>query len=102
MFVEGLDNFLPNSLRCIGYMNEVVPTIVAGTDKQFAFYESNGVSQELRRAYYSLPDDPKWYDRNNLFRKPDLEMSAEEAFHYYLVTQLESPLVAIATPNVVH
>jgi ATP-dependent protease ClpP protease subunit len=71
------------------------------TEKQFELLEANGVSPMLARTFYALQDDPNWIDNLNVMKKPDWVISAADAVHYGIVTDLleEKPSSLIQQVN---
>ena len=65
---------------------------VEGTDAMFRDLEAYGAGAALRADYFSLPDEPDYFERGNPLRKPDWHMGAAQAARYGVVTELFEPV----------
>jgi hypothetical protein len=86
--LEGRSLFEPRKAGCREFVNHWYEVTLASTNEAFDLMESNGVSPDLRRAYFSMPDDPKWPAQMNAIRKPDWPLSANDALKYNLATRV--------------
>ena len=80
--------FDPSKAGCQEFLNHWYEVTLARTNEAFDIMESNGVSPDLRRTYFAMPDDPQWPAQMNAIRKPDWPLSAPDALKYNLVTKL--------------
>lgn len=78
--------FEPRKRGCQEFLAHWRAVALASTNEAFDAMEANGVSPELRRAYFDLPDDPDWPAQLNVVRKPDWRLTAAEALKYNLAT----------------
>ena len=78
--------FEPDKKGCQDFLAHWREVALASTNEAFDIMESNGVSPELRAAYFQMPDDPDWPAQLNVIRKPDWRLTAAEALKYRLVT----------------
>jgi membrane-bound ClpP family serine protease len=78
--------FEPRKKGCQDFLAHWREVAVASTNEAFDAMESNGVSPDLRRVYFQMPDDPDWPDQLNVVRKPDWRLTASDALKYRLVT----------------
>jgi len=78
--------FEPGKKGCPEFLAHWRALALASTNEAFDAMESNGVSPDLRSAYYQMPDDPDWPAELNVVRKPDWRLTAAEAMKYHLVT----------------
>jgi len=78
--------FEPGKKGCPEFLAHWRALALASTNEAFDAMESNGVSPDLRGAYYQMPDDPDWPAELNVVRKPDWRLTASEALKYRLVT----------------
>lgn len=76
------------SVHCLTYLSKMHALALESTLKAFELMEASGVQRQLRDYYFSLEDDPHWYKFNNILRKPDLVLTAEEALNFNLATQI--------------
>jgi hypothetical protein len=86
--LEGRSAFEPRKTGCTEFLNHWYKVTLASTNEAFDIMESNGVSPELRKTYFSMPDDPDWPAQMNAIRKPDWPLKAAEAAKYNLVTKV--------------
>jgi hypothetical protein len=86
--VGGRSAFEPRKTGCQEFLDHWYEVTLANTNEAFDIMESNGVSPELRRTYFAMPDDPDWPAQMNAVRKPDWPLKAEDAMKYNLVTKL--------------
>jgi hypothetical protein len=85
---EDASAFEPGKLGCQKFLDHWYKLTMASANEGFDGMESNGVSPDLRKAYFEMPDDPEWPSQMNVIRKPDWPLSAREAFKYNLVTKV--------------
>jgi len=78
--------FEPRKKGCQDFLAHWREVALASTNEAFDAMESNGVSPDLRRDYFQMPDDPDWPAQLNVIRKPDWRLTAREALKYRLVT----------------
>ena len=78
--------FEPDKKGCQDFLAHWREVALASTNEAFDIMESNGVSPELRAAYFQMPDDPDWPAQLNVIRKPSWRLTAAEALKYRLVT----------------
>ena len=78
--------FEPRKRGCQDFLAHWREVALASTNEAFDAMESNGVSPELRKVYFAMPDDPDWPAQLNVVRKPDWRLTASEALKYRLVT----------------
>jgi hypothetical protein len=83
---ENYEQGINQSEECEEFLADVYEHSMNATDEALTLIEEAGVSTELRDYYFSLDDDPNWYRFNNVLKKPDLVISAENAFRFGLVT----------------
>jgi len=86
--LEGRSVFEPGKTGCREFLNHWYEVTLASTNEAFDLMESNGVSPDLRRTYFSMPDDPEWPAQMNAIRKPDWALSADDALKYNLATRV--------------
>jgi hypothetical protein len=86
--LEGRSVFEPRKVGCREFLNRWYEVTLASTNEAFDLMESNGVSPDLRRTYFSMPDDPEWPAQMNAIRKPDWPLSANDALKYNLATRV--------------
>jgi hypothetical protein len=84
--LEGRNVFEPRKTGCREFLNHWYDVTLARTNEAFDAMETNGVSPDLRKAYFSMPDDPEWPAQMNAIRKPDWPLAAADALKYNLVT----------------
>ena len=80
--------FEPRKTGCQEFLAHWREVATASTNAAFDLMELNGVSPELRRTYFALPDDPEWPAHLNVVGKPDWRLTALEAQKYNLVTEV--------------
>jgi hypothetical protein len=88
---EDLDTgsvFAPHKKDCREFLDRWYGATMASTAEAFDIMEANGVSPDLRKTYFAMPDDPDWPAQLNAIRKPDWPLSAEQAKRYNLVTRV--------------
>lgn len=88
---EDLDTgsaFEPRKKGCRQFLDRWYAAAMASTAEAFDIMEANGVSPDLRKTYFAMPDDPDWPAQLNAIRKPDWPLSAAEALRYRLVTSV--------------
>jgi len=78
--------FAPRKPGCQAFLAHWSAVAMQSTSEAFDLMESNGVSPDLRKAYFEMPDDPQWAADLNVIRKPDWRLTATEARKYNLVT----------------
>ena len=78
--------FEPRKKGCQAFLAHWREVALASTNDAFDAMESNGVSPDLRKVYFQMPDDPDWPAQLNVIRKPDWRLTASEALKYRLVT----------------
>ncbi len=78
--------FEPHKKGCQDFLAHWRELALASTNQAFDGMEANGVSPELRKVYFAMPDDPAWPAQLNVVRKPDWRLTAAEAMKYRLVT----------------
>ena len=78
--------FEPHKKGCQEFLAHWRELALASTNAAFDAMESNGVSPDLRKVYFQMPDDPDWPAQLNVVRKPDWRLTAAEALKYRLVT----------------
>jgi hypothetical protein len=78
--------FEPNKNGCPEFLAHWRALALASTNQAFDAMECNGVSPDLRSAYFQMADDPDWPAELNVVRKPDWRLTAAEALKYRLVT----------------
>ena len=78
--------FEPRKKGCQEFLAHWREVALASTNKAFAAMEANGVSPELRKDYFQMPDDPDWPAELNVVRKPDWRLTASDALKYHLAT----------------
>lgn len=86
--LEGRSVFEARKTGCREFLNHWYEVTLASTNEAFDLMESNGVSPDLRRRYFSMPDDPEWPAQMNAIRKPDWALSADDALKYNLATRV--------------
>lgn len=86
--LEGGAVFEPRKAGCREFLDHWRELTLASTNRAFDLMEANGVSPDLRRTYFSMPDDPEWPTQMNAIRKPDWSLSADDAVKYNLVTKV--------------
>jgi hypothetical protein len=86
--LEGRSAFEPGKAGCQKFLNHWYEVTLASTNEAFDIMESNGVSPELRKTYFAMPDDPEWPAQMNAIRKPDWPLKAADAVKYNLVTKV--------------
>jgi hypothetical protein len=86
--LEGGAVFEPRKTGCREFLNRWYEVTLANTNQAFDLMESNGVSPDLRKTYFAMPDDPEWPAQMNAIRKPDWPLKATEAIKYNLVTKV--------------
>ena len=86
--LEGQSVFEPRKTGCQEFVSRWYAVALASTNKAFDMMESNGVSPDLRKTYFAMPDDPDWPAQMNAIRKPDWPLSADDAAKYNLVTKV--------------
>ncbi len=86
--LEGGIAFEPGKAGCREFLNHWYDVTLESTNEAFDIMESNGVSPELRKTYFSMPDDPGWPAQMNAIRKPDWPLNAADAVKYNLVTKV--------------
>jgi hypothetical protein len=86
--LDGRSVFEPRKTGCREFLNHWYEVTLASTNEAFDLMESNGVSPDLRRTYFSMPDDPEWPAQMNAIRKPDWPLSADDALKYNLATRV--------------
>jgi hypothetical protein len=86
--LEGRSVFEPRKTGCREFLDHWYEVTLASTNEAFDLMESNGVSPDLRRTYFSMPDDPEWPAQMNAIRKPDWALSADDALKYNLATRV--------------
>ena len=69
--LEGRSIFEPRKTGCREFLNHWYEVTLTTTNEAFDLMESNGVSPELRKTYFAMPDDPGWPGQMNAIRKPD-------------------------------
>jgi hypothetical protein len=84
--LEGGSAFEPRKAGCREFLNHWYDVTLASTNEAFDIMESNGVSPDLRKTYFAMPDDPEWPAQMNAIRKPDWPLKATDALKYNLVT----------------
>ena len=84
--LEGRSVFEPRKTGCQKFLNRWYEATLASTNEAFDLMEANGVSPELRKTYFAMPDDPDWPAQLNAIRKPDWPLKAADASKYNLVT----------------
>jgi len=80
--------FEPRKVGCQEFLDHWYGVTLASTNEAFDIMESNGVSPDLRKTYFAMPDDPQWPDEMNAIRKPDWPLRAPDALKYNLVTKV--------------
>lgn len=80
--------FEPRKKGCQDFLSHWRAATMASTSEAFDIMESNGVSPNLRRTYFAMPDDPDWPAEMNAIRKPDWPLKAQDALKYNLVTKV--------------
>ena len=80
--------FEPRKKGCQDFLAHWREVALASTNEAFDAMESNGVSPDLRKVYFQMPDDPDWPAQLNVIRKPDWRLTASEALKYHLVTSV--------------
>lgn len=75
--------------QCGKKLVELVDDQRDSTRKFFEAYIALGASQNLWLNYQSFPEDPKWWEHGNFFKRQDWVMTAEEAMSYNIVQALE-------------
>ena len=78
--------FEPRKKGCQEFLTHWREVALASTNQAFDAMEANGVSPDLRKAYFQMPDDPDWPAQLNVIRKPDWRLTASDALKYHLVT----------------
>jgi len=86
--LEKGSEFEPRKKGCQEFLNHWYELTLARTNEAFDIMESNGVSPDLRKTYFAMPDDPQWPAQLNALRKPDWPVSAHDALKYNLVTKV--------------
>ena len=84
--LEGRSVFEPRKTGYQKFLNRWYEVTLASTNEAFDLMEANGVSPELRKTYFAMPDDPDWPAQLNAIRKPDWPLKAADASKYNLVT----------------
>ncbi len=85
---ENQSAFEPQKPGCQQFLDHWYAVTMASANEGFDGMESNGISPDLRKTYFDMPDDPDWPARMNVVRKPDWPLSAREALKYNLVTKV--------------
>ena len=80
--------FEPHKKGCQKFLNHWYDVAMASTYEAFDIMESNGVSPDLRKTYFAMPDDPEWPAQSNAIRKPDWPIAATDALKFNLVTRV--------------
>lgn len=57
----------------------------------FDFFEQNGVSVKARDYYFNLNDDPLWYEKYNVFKKPDWIIVPDDALALGFAHRIDVP-----------
>jgi hypothetical protein len=78
--------FEPRKKGCQDFLAHWREVALASTNEAFDGMEANGVSPELRKVYFAMPDDPDWPAQLNVVRKPDWRLAAADALKFRLVT----------------
>ena len=86
--LEGGSAFEPRKAGCRAFLDHWYEVTLASTNQAFDLMESNGVSPDLRKTYFAMPDDPEWPAQMNAIRKPDWPLKATDAVQYNLVTEV--------------
>jgi hypothetical protein len=86
--LEGGSTFEPRKAGCRAFLDHWYDVTLASTNEAFDIMESNGVSPELRKTYFAMPDDPGWPAEMNAIRKPNWPIKAADAVQYNLVTRV--------------
>jgi hypothetical protein len=86
--LEGGRAFEPRRAGCREFLDHWYDLTLASTNEAFDIMESNGVSPDLRKTYFAMPDDPEWPAQMNAIRKPDWPLKASDAMRYNLVTKV--------------
>lgn len=86
--LESGSAFEPRKKGCQDFLSHWYELTMASTNEAFDIMESNGVSPDLRKAYFEMPDDPEWPAQMNAIRKPDWPLKARDALKYNLVTKV--------------
>lgn len=81
--------FMPNKKGCQDFLKNWYVVAMQMTNDAFDLMESNGVSPEMRKTYFEMPDDPAWPGEMNVIRKPNWTLTAEEAVKFNFVTDLK-------------
>ncbi|HEY1454463.1 MAG TPA: hypothetical protein VGF57_13465 [Roseiarcus sp.] len=85
---ENQSAFEPQKPGCQQFLDHWYAVTMASANEGFDGMESNGVSPDLRKTYFDMPDDPDWPAHMNVVRKPDWPLTAREALKYNLVTKV--------------
>jgi hypothetical protein len=80
--------FEPGKKGCRDFLAHWHAVALASTNEAFDAMEANGVSPDLRKSYFQMPDDPDWPAQLNVIGKPDWRLTASEALKYRLVTSV--------------
>ena len=79
--------FEPRKAGCREFLDRWYEVTMASTNEAFDIMEANGVSPDLRKTNFEMPDDPQWPAEMNAIRKPDWPLRATDALNYNLVTK---------------
>ena len=85
---DGSSVFEPRRKGCADFLAHWYEITKQATDATFDFMERNGVSPTLRATYYAMADDPAWPAAQNVLRKPDWVLTANEALGFSLATKV--------------
>jgi hypothetical protein len=86
--MEEGSQFVEGKKGCKEFLATWYEKSLTATSAAFDFMEKSGVLPEMRAYYFSLDDDPLWYQQLNVFKKPDWVVTPEVAFEYNLATQV--------------
>lgn len=81
--------FKENKSGCKDFLQSWYDISLKATNKAFDLIEKAGVSAELRTYYFSLDDNPNWYEQVNILKKPDLVIDSEMSLKYSLATGIK-------------
>lgn len=89
-FVELEDSFefVENKKGCKDFLSSWYEVSLKATNNAFDLMEKSGVSTEARKYYFSLEDDPKWYEHLNVLKKPDWVVDTDTALQFNFATQV--------------
>lgn len=85
---DGTMEFTEKKKGCKDFLTTWYDKSFKATNDAFDLMEKSGISPEARTYYFSLPDDPEWYQALNVLKKPDWVVDTATALKYNLATEV--------------